>query len=144
MKQKTFERRRVSSLTLRQRARTSGHLSALAFYFKSRYGNTKIFGVQPAPDEKIPGIRRIETGMRWVHMVELDGVVDVTQREAIEALIRVARKDGVMPGLSSGAVATAYLKLREEGALEEGDYVLVFPDNGLKYVEQLSRYFGED
>lgn len=122
---------------------TSGHLSALTFYFKNRYGDLRVFGVQPAPGEKIPGIRRVETGMRWVHMIDLDGVVDVTQQEAIEALISVARRDGILPGLSSGAVAAAYLKLREEGALEEGDYVLVFPDNGLKYVEQLSRYLGE-
>ncbi len=121
---------------------TSGHLSAISFYFKNRYGNIKVFGVQPAPKEVIPGIRRIETGMKWVHMVQLDGVVDVTLKEAIEALLRVARKDGILPGLSSGAVTAAFLKLREEGVIEEGSYVLIYPDNGLKYVEQLSKYFG--
>lgn len=121
---------------------TSGHLSAISFYFKNRYGNIKVFGVQPAPKEVIPGIRRIETGMKWVHMVQLDGVVDITLKEAIEALLRVARKDGILPGLSSGAVTAAFLKLREEGVIEEGSYVLIYPDNGLKYVEQLSKYFG--
>ncbi len=121
---------------------TSGHLSAISFYFKNRYGNIKVFGVQPAPKEVIPGIRRIETGMKWVHMVQLDGVVDVTLKEAIEALLKVARKDGILPGLSSGAVTAAFLKLREEGVIEKGSYVLIYPDNGLKYVEQLSKYFG--
>lgn len=121
---------------------TSGHLSAISFYFKNRYSNIKVFGVQPAPNEVIPGIRRIETGMKWVHMIQLDKVIDVTLKEAIEALLSVARKDGILPGLSSGAVTAAFLKLREEGIIDKGDYVLIYPDNGLKYVEQLSKYFG--
>jgi cysteine synthase/O-phosphoserine sulfhydrylase/cystathionine beta-synthase len=121
---------------------TSGHMAAISFYFKNRYGGSiRIYGVEPAPGETIPGIRRIETGMKWIHWVEVDGVVDVTRDEAIEALLHVARRDGILPGLSSGAVAAAYIKLVERGELEPGDYVVVFPDNGFKYVEQLQDYF---
>lgn len=120
---------------------TSGHLSALSLYFKSRYGKSvRVYGVQPAPGTVIPGIRRVESGMKWLHYVEVDRVVDVHPDEAIKHAIRVARSEGLFIGLSSGAVVTAFEKLRAEGLVEEGDYVLVFPDHGFKYVEQFSAF----
>jgi len=113
-------------------------MSAISLYFKSKYGDqVKIVGVQPAPNEVIPGIRRIETGMKWYHWVKFDEIIDVRQMEAIEATINVARREGLLIGLSAGAVAHAFTKI----AAEEGVYVLVFPDTGYKYAEQFENYF---
>ncbi|MCE4619902.1 MAG: pyridoxal-phosphate dependent enzyme [Desulfurococcales archaeon] len=121
---------------------TSGHLSAITFYFKNKLrGTMRIYAVQPAPGETIPGIRRVETGMKWIHWIRPDRVIEVTRDEAIEGVLRVARRDGILVGLSSGAVAAAFQKLLELGEIGEGDYVVIFPDNGLKYVEQLQAYF---
>jgi len=117
---------------------TSGHMSAISFYFKNKYGdNVKIVGVQPSPNEVIPGIRRIETGMKWIHWIDFDDVVDVTQTEAIEAAINIARKEGLLIGLSAGAVVYAFNKI----ARDNGVYVLIFPDTGYKYAEQFENYF---
>jgi len=117
---------------------TSGHMSAISFYFKNKYGeDVKIVGVQPAPNEVIPGIRRIETGMKWYHWMTFDYVVDVKQTEAIEAAINIARKEGLLIGLSAGAVVHAFNKI----ARNDGVYVLVFPDTGYKYAEQFENYF---
>lgn len=116
---------------------TSGHMSAISFYFKSRYGNeVKVYGVQPMPNEIIPGIRRIETGMKWCHWFQFDKIIDVTRDEAIESVIEIARKEGILVGLSSGAVVAAFKKI----AKDSGVYVLVFPDMGYKYAEQLEEY----
>ncbi|MEM4701493.1 MAG: PLP-dependent cysteine synthase family protein, partial [Candidatus Bathyarchaeia archaeon] len=116
---------------------TSGHISAISYYFKTKYeDDVKIVGVQPAQNEIIPGIRRIETGMKWYHNVCFDEVVDVKQTEAIEGAIKIARKEGLLVGLSSGAVVYAFQKIAEE----KGIYVLVFPDSGYKYVEQFEKY----
>ncbi|MDW8062167.1 MAG: cysteine synthase family protein [Nitrososphaerota archaeon] len=116
---------------------TSGHMSAISLYFKSRYGrDVKIVGVQPTRDDVIPGIRRIETGMRWVHWVEFDRIIDVKCSEAIEGCIEVARREGLLIGLSSGAVFHAF----KEIAGEDGVYVLIFPDTGYKYGEQFEGY----
>ncbi|MEM2249413.1 MAG: pyridoxal-phosphate dependent enzyme [Candidatus Bathyarchaeia archaeon] len=116
---------------------TSGHMSAISHYFKTKYGDSvKIVGVQPAQNEVIPGIRRIETGMKWFHNATFDEIVDVKQTEAIEAAIELARKEGLIIGLSSGAVAHAFQKT----AGEKGVYVLIFPDSGYKYVEQFEKY----
>jgi len=116
---------------------TSGHMSAISLYFKNKYKNVKIIGVQPAPDEVIPGIRRVETGMKWIYWVEFDQIIDVTRREAIEGALSIARNEGLLIRLSSGAVVHAFKKI----AGEEGVYVLVFPDTGYKYAEQFEEYF---
>ena len=116
---------------------TSGHMSAISLYFKSRYGdNVKLIGVQPAPDEVIPGIRRVETGMKWIHWTDFDQIVDVTRDEAIEGALTVARREGLLIGLSAGAVFHAFKEIAEEN----GVYVLVFPDTGYKYAEQFKEY----
>jgi len=117
---------------------TSGHMSAISIYFKSKYGReVRLVGVQPARDEIIPGIRRVESGMKWVHMAEFDEIIDVKLDEAIEAAIEVARREGLLIGLSSGAVFHAFKRLAENG----GNFVLIFPDSGYKYAEQFEEYF---
>jgi cysteine synthase/O-phosphoserine sulfhydrylase/cystathionine beta-synthase len=117
---------------------TSGHMSAISFYFKSKYGDSvKVVGVQPAQGHVIPGIRRIESGMKWIHMVEFDEMIDVTLDEAIEGAIEAARKEGLIIGLSSGAIFKAFRKLSPE----RGNIVLIFPDSGYKYAEQFEEYF---
>lgn len=116
---------------------TSGHMSAISIYFKSKYGDSvKIIGVQPALNEVIPGIRRVETGMKWIHWTKFDKIIDVTRREAIEGLLTIARKEGLLVGLSAGAVFSAFTKI----ATCRGVYVLIFPDTGYKYMEQLREY----
>lgn len=120
---------------------TSGHFSALSLYLKSRYGDqVKTYAVQPAPGDTIPGIRRVETGMKWIHMVPRDGLIDVGLEEAVREAIEIARREGLFIGLSSGAVVAGFKRLYREGLIEEGDYILVFPDHGFKYIEQFSRY----
>jgi cysteine synthase/O-phosphoserine sulfhydrylase/cystathionine beta-synthase len=116
---------------------TSGHMSAISYYFKTKYGDSvKIVGVQPAQNEVIPGIRRVETGMKWFHHAHFDEIVDVKQSEAIKGAIKIARKEGLLIGLSSGAVVHVFQKI----AGEKGVYVLVFPDSGYKYAEQFEKY----
>jgi Cysteine synthase len=115
---------------------TSGHLSAIAFYFKNKYGDVKAYGVQPEKGSTIPGIRRIETGMKWIHMVKIDEIIDVSLEEAFQAILHVARSDGILVGLSSGAVIYATKHLIDNHEIE-GDVVVIIPDHGIKYIELL-------
>jgi cysteine synthase/O-phosphoserine sulfhydrylase/cystathionine beta-synthase len=119
---------------------TSGHMSAISIYFKNRFKGVKIYGVVPAPGTAIQGIRRVESGMKWVHYIEIDDVVEATPEEAVKGVLEVVRNEGIFIGLSSGAVYSAFKKMMKEGKLSEGDYVLIFPDMGFKYVEQISEY----
>lgn len=118
---------------------TSGHIAGIAKYFKERY-DTKVIGAIPAKGEKIPGIKRLETKPKWFFKVKIDEVVEISQREAIESSVQVARKEGLLIGLSSGAVVKAFEKIRDK---YPGTAVLIFPDDGFKYVEAFERYLSE-
>ena len=52
----------------------------------------------------------------------------------------MARRDGLLIGLSSGAVVKAHEKISSE--FGEKTYVLIFPDDGFKYVEIFESYLG--
>jgi cysteine synthase/O-phosphoserine sulfhydrylase/cystathionine beta-synthase len=119
-------------------------MSAISFYFKNRFKEVKIYGVVPALNTSIQGIRRVETWMKWIHYVEIDKVMEVTPEEAIEGVLEIVRNEGIFVGLSSGAVYTAFKKMMKEGKLGEGDYILIFPDHGFKYVEQISMYIDKE
>jgi cysteine synthase len=110
---------------------TSGHASALGFYFGVRYG-TKLIGVQPR--DWIPGIRRVETGMKWLSLISAE-VVDVSLKEALEGVREFAKRTGLLIGPSAGAVYKAFAAQKRDGV-----YVLIFPDSLMKYtllLEQL-------
>ncbi|MGC9116617.1 MAG: PLP-dependent cysteine synthase family protein [Conexivisphaera sp.] len=112
---------------------TSGHMSAISFHFKAALGDAvRTIGVQPAPGSTIPGMRRIETGMKWLRLARLDHIVDVTPEEAVEGVKGVARSDGILVGPSSGAVIAAVRKLDLRGTV-----AVVMPDSGLKYRDFL-------
>jgi cysteine synthase/O-phosphoserine sulfhydrylase/cystathionine beta-synthase len=115
---------------------TSGHLSALAVYFKSKYRGVRVYGVQPSKDSTIPGLRRVETKMKWLKYADLDGILKVSLEEAFQSLLSTVRVDGLLVGLSGGAILYAAKRLIESGEVY-GDVVVVIPDHGVKYVEVL-------
>ncbi|WP_297516074.1 PLP-dependent cysteine synthase family protein [Thermococcus sp.] len=111
---------------------SSGHIAGIGSYLKERYG-TRVVGVVPARGERIPGIKGPNTGPKWISYV--DEVVEVTLEEAIEGVRKVARLNGILVGLSSGAVYRAMEELKPDGTT-----VLIFPDDGFKYVEIFERF----
>jgi len=115
---------------------TSGHIYAIYKRLRERYGRSvKIVGVQPALGSRIPGIKRVETGPKWLKHVELYELFDVSLEEAALGVVEVARREGLLIGLSSGAVYRAYKKMAEREW--NGTYVLVFPDDIFKYVDSV-------
>ncbi|MCS7126676.1 MAG: pyridoxal-phosphate dependent enzyme [Aigarchaeota archaeon] len=111
---------------------TSGHASAISFYFKNRYhGDLEIVGVQPAKGEVIPGMRRVETGMKWIHLVEIDRMVEVDYEEALKGMLKITINEGLPVGLSSGAVVGSLDKIPPI----DGVTILIMPDHFYKYCE---------
>jgi cysteine synthase/O-phosphoserine sulfhydrylase/cystathionine beta-synthase len=120
---------------------TRGHSAGIAFYFKNRRPDVKVFGVQPAEGSIIPGIRRQDPSRWWPMAERPDEIIDVTDSEAIDSAIAVARTNGLLFGMSGGAAVAALLK---KGKLEEGDYVLVVPDHGIKYLDRYLSRLGNE
>jgi cysteinyl-tRNA synthetase len=71
----------------------------------------------------VPGI----FDKRWV-----DEKVNVADEDAFETCRRIAKIEGLLVGMSSGAVMFAGLDLAKN--LEEGVIVLILPDFGERYL----------
>jgi cysteine synthase A len=113
-------------------AGTGGHLTGLSKYFKERYPDVEVIGVQPAKGSRIPGIKRQE-GDGFLSQALVDRIMDITLEEAFEGVKKVARSSGILIGLSAGATVAAYEKIADERVT-----VLVFPDDMFKYVDEIA------
>lgn len=118
---------------------TSGHIYAISKRMGEKYGDeVKIVGVQPAPGSRIPEIKRVEAKPKWLEKARPDRIVDISLEEAVEGVMIVARREGLLIGLSAGAVYQAYRRLVAEGW--RGVYVLVFPDDVFKYMNIVAEH----
>jgi cysteine synthase A len=122
---------------------TGGTISGTGAYLKEKNPNIKIVAVEPhdspllsggkAGAHKIQGIganfvpAALDTGI-------YDEIITVTTEEAYAAARALARKEGVLAGISSGAAlhAARTLALRPEN--EGKNIVVLLPDTGDRYL----------
>ena len=64
----------------------------------------------------------------------VDKIEQVSSAEAIDMARRLAREEGMLVGISSGAAAVAAVKLAQSGAFDGKMIVTVFPDQGERYL----------
>ncbi len=122
---------------------TGGTITGVGRYLKERNPNVRIIGVEPAlRHHKLSGLKRV-TGLPDDHFPEIldrdviDEFVSVTDEEAFEAGIRIARTDGVLVGPTTGAVLHA---ASEWGRENPGTGVVISGDSAAKYVSAYAEY----
>lgn len=122
---------------------TGGTASGIAHALKPRKPGLAVYGVEPVEsailngDEAGPhGIQGIGPGFcpRTLDLPALDGVLTVSEREAIAAARRCARLDGVPVGISSGAALHAALKLAELPEHAGKTIVVIAPSFAERYL----------
>ncbi|BBE42620.1 PLP-dependent cysteine synthase family protein [Conexivisphaera calida] len=111
-----------------------GHMTALG-RLRDEMGFALV-AARPAEGERIPGLRR-----DWKRRMIADEVIEVTLEESIEAAVAVARMEGLPIGVSSGATVAAARKASR--TIGQGDYVMIFPDDAVKYLDIYGRYIAE-
>ncbi|OPY33161.1 MAG: cysteine synthase A [Methanomassiliicoccales archaeon PtaU1.Bin124] len=121
---------------------TGGTITGVARALRSRGLTTKIIAVEPASSPVLsggrPGPHRIQgIGAGFVPSVLdvtlLDRIVQVTNEEAFAAARLLARKEGILAGISSGAAVHAALQVSQE--LGPGrKVVVILPDTGERYL----------
>lgn len=116
---------------------TSGTLMGAGRRLKEHNSSIKVIDVQP--DSGFHGIE----GLKHMASALVPSIYDpnfadeklmVSTEEAQLMSRRLAREEGLLVGVSSGAAALASLKLAEE--LKEGVIVTVFPDSGIRYLDE--------
>ena len=122
---------------------TGGTATGIAEALKKHRKDIQVFGVEPAEsailngDEPGPhGIQGIGPGFcpATLHTKSLNGVLTVSEREAIAAARRCARLDGIPVGISSGAALHAALQLAKKPEYAGKTIVAIAPSFAERYL----------
>ncbi len=116
---------------------TTGTFTGVARFLRRRSPATRLLAVQPdAPFHGIEGLKHLASAIVppiW-DPVPGDLHAAVQTEEAQETTRRLAREEGILAGVSSGAALAAALRSgRELGARTA---VVVFPDKGDRYLSE--------
>lgn len=125
---------------------TGGTISGTGAYFKSKNPEIKIFAVEPfdspmlsegkAGPHKIQGI-----GAGFIPEILstdiYDEIITVTNENAKNTGAAVARTDGLLIGISSGAALYAATELAKQPENKGQNIVVIFPDSGERYLSLL-------
>ncbi|TNJ46198.1 cysteine synthase CysM [Tamlana fucoidanivorans] len=113
---------------------TTGTITGVSAYLKEQNSNVTIVGAQPADGARIPGIRKWspEYVPKFFNPKKVDIVVDVSEEEAKNTTIKLAKEEGVFAGMSSGGSVYCALQIAEE--INEGVIVAIICDRGDRYL----------
>ena len=121
---------------------TGGHITGVAAVLKEKWPNLKVFAVEPELSPVLsggaPGLHPLQgIGAGFVPSIYdsglIDGVIRVDKDEAFEFARRVAREEGILTGISSGASLAAVQKKLAD--IPEDATVLTFNyDTGERYL----------
>lgn len=126
---------------------TGGHISGVSKVLKKHFPNLKTFAVEPEASPVLSGgqpgphpIQGIGAGFipKTYNADYVDGVLKVTKEEAFEFAKRLAKEEGILGGISTGASLAAVAQLLKQAP--EGAKILTFNyDTGERYwsVENL-------
>ena len=113
---------------------TTGTITGVSRFLKSRNPGVQIVGAQPAEGSKIPGIRAWppEYVPRIFDPSAVDRTVEVSQADAEEMARRLAREEGIFGGISAAGACWTALQVAQE--VENATIVFVVCDRGDRYL----------
>jgi cysteine synthase A len=128
---------------------TGGTITGVGEALKARKATVRVVAVEPAKSPVItqhragqelkPGkhtIQGIGAGFipKVLNVAIIDEVVQVQDEDAVETARRLARQEGMMCGISSGAAAWAALEVARREENRQKLIVVILPDLGERYL----------
>jgi cysteine synthase A/cysteine synthase B len=116
---------------------TCGTITGVGRYLKEQNPEVKIIAVEPAsPDHKLPGMKRItDLDEQYIPRILDNSVIEsreeVKDEAAYRTAIKLARKDGILVGPTTGAILHVALRYIKSNS---GLAVVISPDDAFKYV----------
>ncbi|MDO9045488.1 MAG: cysteine synthase A [Methanobacteriaceae archaeon] len=122
---------------------TGGTITGVAEVLKERKPGFKAVAVEPATSQVLA------TGVKGPHKIQgigagfvpevlrtdlIDEIVPVKDEDAAATLLRLAREEGILAGISSGAATWAAIELAKRPENEGKLIVAVLPDTGERYL----------
>lgn len=132
---------------------TGGTITGISRYIKKTMGRAIVsVAVEPkespvitqklAGDAMIPGPHKIQgIGAGFIpdtlDLALVDRVEQVESGEAVEFARRLAREEGILSGISSGAATAAALRLARSKEFRGKNIVVILPDAGERYLSTI-------
>ena len=122
---------------------TGGTITGCARLLKQRNPSLQVVAVEPAGSAVLsgqpPGVHRIQgIGAGFVPAVLerdlIDEVIAITDDAAMDVGRRLARSEGLLCGISSGAAVAAALQLAQRSSLANGRVVVMLASYGERYL----------
>jgi [CysO sulfur-carrier protein]-thiocarboxylate-dependent cysteine synthase len=113
---------------------TGGTLMGSGDRLRESFPDVVVAAAEPLPGDPVMGLRSLEDGYvpPVLDVSKLDRKVLVSNEESVLAVRRLLAEEGILAGVSAGAVAHVARKLARE--LDEGVVVCVLADGGWKYL----------
>jgi cysteinyl-tRNA synthetase len=113
---------------------TTGTLMGVSRKLKELNPGVRIVGVEPYLGHKIQGLKNMKEAYcpEIFEKQRLDKKVNIDDEEAFEMARHLAKKEGLLVGMSSGAAMDAALK--EAQQMSDGTVVVILPDGGERYL----------
>ena len=131
---------------------TGGTLSGVAEGLKERKATVKAVAVEPAGSPVLSGgkagshkIQGIGAGFvpKNFHRESVDEIVTVADNDAIKASRLLARNEGLLVGISSGAALYAALQIAKKAENAGKTIVAILPDTGERYLSTVLYAFDD-
>jgi len=122
---------------------TGGSLSGVAEALKKKKPSVKIVAVEPLDAAVLsggePGHHKIQgLGAGFIpdviNMKLVDEVIKVTNEDAADVTVQLARQEGILAGISSGAALWAALEIAKRRESKGKTIVVLLPDTGERYL----------
>jgi cysteine synthase A len=122
---------------------TGGTITGVAEVVKKKKSGFKAIAVEPADSPVLsggkPGPHKIQgIGAGFIpdilRLDLIDEIIKVTSDDAVITARRLAKEEGILAGISSGAAAWAALKVARRPENEGKLIVVILPDTGERYI----------
>ena len=122
---------------------TGGTLTGVGEFLKEQNKTVKVFAVEPSASAVLSGekagshkIQGIGAGFipKTLNTTVYDGVFKVSDSDAINYSKLLAKHEGILSGISSGASVCACCELAKKADYTDKNIVVILPDGGEKYL----------
>lgn len=113
---------------------TTGTLMGAGKYLREKKPEVTIVGVEPVMGHQIQGLKNMKEAIvpAIYQPDQLDFKLTIEDHDAFETTRKLAWKEGLLVGMSSGAAAAGALQMAER--MDSGVIVAILPDRGDRYL----------